>query len=85
MTGGHEFWLISRSAGVVALVLVAASVLIGLTLAAGLGGPPARRRALVAFHEQTALAGLIAIAIHGVALLGDGFLSPASPASRSRS
>ena len=51
----HAFWLVSRSAGVVALVLVAASVLIGLTLAAGLGGPPARRRALVAFHEQTAL------------------------------
>ena len=72
----HTFWLISRSAGVVALVLVAVSVLIGLTLAAGLGGPPPRRRALVAFHEQTALASLIAIALHGVALLGDGFLKP---------
>ena len=76
MTDGHEFWLISRSSGVVALVLVAVSVLIGLTLAAGLGGPPQRRRALVAFHEQTALAGLIAIAIHGAALIGDGFLKP---------
>ena len=32
MTNGHEFWLISRSAGVVALVLVAVSVLIGLTI-----------------------------------------------------
>src|SRR3954454_62463 len=76
MTAGHELWLVSRSAGVVALVLVAASVLIGLTLAAGLGGPPQRRRALVAFHEQTALGGLIAIALHGVALLGDSFLKP---------
>jgi sulfoxide reductase heme-binding subunit YedZ len=57
-------------------VLVAASVLIGLTLAAGLGGPPARRRALVAFHEQTALGALIAIALHGAALLGDSFLKP---------
>jgi methionine sulfoxide reductase heme-binding subunit len=72
----HSFWLVSRSAGVVALVLVAASVLIGLTLAAGLGGPPARRRALVAFHEQTALAALVAIALHGVALLPDEFLKP---------
>ena len=36
----HAWWLLSRSAGVVALVLVAVSVLIGLTLAAGLGGPP---------------------------------------------
>jgi sulfoxide reductase heme-binding subunit YedZ len=73
---GHEWWLISRSAGVVALVLIAASVLIGLTLAAGLGGPPQRRRALVAFHEQTALAGLTAIALHGIALLGDQWLKP---------
>ena len=76
MTQGHEFWLVSRSAGVVALVTVAVSVLIGLTLAAGLGGPPPRRRALVAIHEQTALASLIAIAAHGLALLGDGFLKP---------
>lgn len=76
MTQGHELWLVSRSAGVVALLLVSACVLIGLTLAAGLGGPPQRRRALVAFHEQTAIAGLIAIAVHGLALLGDGFLKP---------
>ena len=72
----HAFWLISRSAGVVAFLLVAASVLIGLTLAAGLGGPPPRRRALVAFHEQTALGSMIAIALHGVALLPDKFLKP---------
>src|SRR4051794_22894255 len=72
----HTWWLVSRSAGVVALLLVATSVLIGLTLAAGLGGPPARRRALVAVHEQTALASLIAIAVHGAALLFDGFLKP---------
>ncbi len=74
--GDHIWWLLSRSAGIVALVLVAASVLIGLTLAAGLAGPPARRRALVAFHEHTALGGLIAIAIHGATLLGDAFLKP---------
>ncbi len=73
---GHVWWLLSRSAGVVALVLVAVSVLIGLTLAAGLGGPPARRRALVAFHEHSALASMIAIALHGVALLPDSFLKP---------
>jgi sulfoxide reductase heme-binding subunit YedZ len=73
---GHAFWLLSRSAGVVALVLVAVSVLIGLTLAAGLGGPPQRRRALVAIHEHSALASLIAIATHGLALLPDPFLKP---------
>jgi sulfoxide reductase heme-binding subunit YedZ len=74
--GDHTWWLMSRSAGVVALVLVAVSVLIGLTLAAGLGGPPARRRQLVAIHEQAANAGLVAIGLHGVTLLGDSFLKP---------
>jgi methionine sulfoxide reductase heme-binding subunit len=72
----HTWWLLSRSAGVVALILVAASTLIGLTLAAGLAGPPPRRKALVAFHEQTANAGLAAIGLHGVTLLGDSFLKP---------
>jgi sulfoxide reductase heme-binding subunit YedZ len=72
----HAWWLLSRSAGVVALVLVAVSVLIGLTLAAGLAGPPARRRALVAIHEHSALAALVAIALHGVTLLGDLWLKP---------
>jgi sulfoxide reductase heme-binding subunit YedZ len=61
---------------VVAIVLIAASVLIGLTLAAGLAGPPARRRALVAFHEHAAVCGLVAIGLHGVTLLGDGWLKP---------
>ena len=31
---------------------------------------------LTALHEQTALAGLLAIAIHGITLLGDAFLNP---------
>jgi sulfoxide reductase heme-binding subunit YedZ len=72
----HIWWLASRSAGVVALVCVAASVIIGLTLANRLGGPPARRRALVAVHEHTAIVGLVAIALHGALLLGDPWLRP---------
>jgi sulfoxide reductase heme-binding subunit YedZ len=73
---GHEWWLLSRAAGIVALVAITASTLIGLTLAAGLAGPPARRRALVAFHEHTAVVGLTAIGLHGVTLLGDAWLRP---------
>ena len=75
-TAGHELWLISRAAGIVALVLVSTSVLLGLTLAAGFAGPPQRRKNLITFHEQTANASLLAIALHGAALLGDPFLAP---------
>jgi len=76
MTGGHELWLVSRAAGVVALLLVAAAVLLGLTLAAGLVKTPQTRKNVITFHEHTANAALVAIALHGAALLGDGFLRP---------
>jgi methionine sulfoxide reductase heme-binding subunit len=72
----HFWWLASRASGVVALLLVTISVGIGLTMSAKL----MRRRGLgpklLAVHEQTALAGLIAIVIHGVTLLGDPWLHP---------
>ena len=54
---GHEWWLASRAAGVVALVLVSLSVGLGLANAARLV-PPRLRRAVIALHEQIALAGL---------------------------
>lgn len=72
----HIWWLMSRSAGVVALLMVTISVGIGLTMSAKL----MRRRGLgpklKTLHEQTALAGLVAIAVHGVTLLGDPWLHP---------
>jgi methionine sulfoxide reductase heme-binding subunit len=72
---GHEWWLASRAAGVVAVLLVSASVGLGLANAARLSPPRARRR-LLAFHEQTALAALISIAAHGLLLLPDRWLHP---------
>jgi sulfoxide reductase heme-binding subunit YedZ len=72
----HTWWLLSRSAGIVALVLVAASTLMGLALANGLVKTPQARKSITTFHEQTANAGLAAIGLHGVTLLGDGFLHP---------
>jgi methionine sulfoxide reductase heme-binding subunit len=72
----HLFWLSSRAFGVVALVLVSLSVGVGLALA----GRFSRRRGLPAqlkrLHESLALAGLIAIALHGLLLLGDSYLKP---------
>ena len=72
----HAWWLLSRSAGIVALVLVAASTLMGLVLANGLVKAPQARKSIITFHEQTANAGLAAIGLHGVTLLGDSFLRP---------
>jgi sulfoxide reductase heme-binding subunit YedZ len=75
----HTWWLFSRSAGIVALVLVATSTLLGLALANQLTKQPQARKSLTAFHEYTANAGLAAIGLHGVTLLGDQFLHPSIP------
>ena len=72
----HVWWLASRASGVVALVLVTISVAIGLTMSAKLMRRPGLGRTLIAIHEQTALAGLLAIGVHGVTLLGDPWLDP---------
>lgn len=73
---GHGFWLASRAAGVVALVLLSISVLIGLALAGGVAGPPAVRRRLRFSHEHIAVSALVATAVHGALLLGDPWLRP---------
>jgi sulfoxide reductase heme-binding subunit YedZ len=72
----HVWWLASRASGVVALGLITISVAIGLTMAGRIMRAPGRARMLAAMHEQTALAGLVAIAVHGITLLGDAFLRP---------
>jgi methionine sulfoxide reductase heme-binding subunit len=74
--GPHLFWITSRASGTAALVLSSAAVCAGLLIGGrgeprkGLGGDS---RAL---HEALSLATLVAIAIHGVTLLGDHFLHP---------
>jgi sulfoxide reductase heme-binding subunit YedZ len=72
--GPHMFWLASRAAGIVALILSSASVCAGLLMSSRL-----RRRHgadLRVLHEALSLATLAAIAVHGLTLLGDGFLKP---------
>jgi sulfoxide reductase heme-binding subunit YedZ len=72
----HAFWLASRAAGVVALVLLSASVMLGLSMAAGLARTPAVKRRVRFAHEHVALTALGAIAVHGGLLLGDPWLRP---------
>lgn len=72
----HGWWLASRASGIVALVLIAVSVGLGLGMAGKGMRRPGWPRVMLAVHEQTALAGLVAIAVHGVTLLGDRWLAP---------
>ena len=58
------------------LLLVTASVAIGLTMASKIVRRRGAGPALARVHEQTALAGLVAIAVHGITLLGDAWLHP---------
>jgi ferredoxin-NADP reductase len=71
-----SWWLASRAAGVVALLCIAVSVGIGLAMAGRVSRRPGLARALMSVHQQTALVGLVAIAVHGITLLGDKFMSP---------
>lgn len=70
------WWLIARASGVIALVLISGVVVLGLTMAAKALRNPARRRAAMKLHEDMALIALIAILVHGFALIGDTWLKP---------
>jgi sulfoxide reductase heme-binding subunit YedZ len=70
----HLFWITSRAAGIVALVLASLAVSLGLLMSTKL----LRRRAtdLIAVHEILSLSTIAAIAVHGLSLLGDQYLHP---------
>jgi ferredoxin-NADP reductase len=72
----HGWWLASRAAGIVALLCITLSVGVGLAMAGRVSRNPRLARALMAVHQQTALVGLVAIAVHGITLLGDRFMDP---------
>jgi methionine sulfoxide reductase heme-binding subunit len=72
----YAWWLASRASGLVALALITLSVGVGLAMAGKAFRRPGRAKKLMALHEHAALAGLIAIAVHGITLLGDAWLHP---------
>jgi predicted ferric reductase len=74
--GQHIFWIASRAFGVVALVLAAVSVGMGLAMAMRAAKGPGAMARLKQAHEATALTALIFIAAHGLLLLGDTYLRP---------
>jgi sulfoxide reductase heme-binding subunit YedZ len=70
----HLFWIISRGAGTTALILSSVAVCVGLTMGGKLlPGNAADRRS---YHEVISLSVMVAIAVHGLALLGDSFMHP---------
>ncbi|MGH2877457.1 MAG: hypothetical protein ACRDLV_14495 [Solirubrobacteraceae bacterium] len=85
----YLFWITSRAAGTTAMVSASASVGFGLAMSGRIRGVPnaggsrgggrhgagggADRRGI---HQTLALTTLVAIAVHGVTLLGDGYLHP---------
>jgi sulfoxide reductase heme-binding subunit YedZ len=73
-TGQHLFWITSRAAGTVALVLSSVSVCVGLTM----GGRMLKGRGpdLRVTHEALSLATLGALLVHGLSLIGDSYLHP---------
>ncbi len=72
----YGWWLASRASGLVALALITLSVGIGLAMAGRAVQRPGLAPRLMALHEHAALGGLIAIAVHGITLLGDAWLHP---------
>ena len=70
--GPHLYWITSRAAGIAALLLSSISVCVGLLM----GGRVLKGRGpdLRVTHEALSLATLAALAVHGLALLGDGYI-----------
>ena len=66
------FWVVSRGAGIAALALATMSVAVG----ASMHMFRARRADMRVVHEALALATLACLALHGGALLFDGWLRP---------
>jgi len=72
----YLWWLASRASGVVALVLISLSVLMGLAMAARVLRRPSLKRTFSRLHQHVAITALCAIAVHGLTLLGDPWLHP---------
>jgi sulfoxide reductase heme-binding subunit YedZ len=70
----HLFWITSRAAGFAALIVASLAVSLGLLMSTKL--LKGKTSELRSAHDTLALATIVAIVIHGVALLGDQFLHP---------
>jgi sulfoxide reductase heme-binding subunit YedZ len=70
----HLFWITSRAAGIVSLVLASLAVSLGLVMS--LKMLRSRRTDMLALHEVLSLGTLVTLAVHGLSLVGDQVLHP---------
>ncbi len=68
----HGFWITSRAAGIVALLASSAAVALGLLMSGRMRKGPDLR----VTHEALSLATIVALVVHALALLGDGYMKP---------
>jgi methionine sulfoxide reductase heme-binding subunit len=71
--GPHLYWIASRAAGSAALLLSSVSVCVGLAMGKHLR--KGRASDLRVAHEALSLASIVALLVHVLTLLGDGFLN----------
>jgi methionine sulfoxide reductase heme-binding subunit len=69
----HLYWIVSRAAGSAALLLSSVSVCVGLSISKRL--LKGRAADLRVAHEALSLATIVALLVHVLSLLGDGFLN----------
>ncbi len=72
----HLFWITSRAAGIVALIVASVSVSVGLLMSTRVAGRRLRGPDLRVLHEVLSLSTIGAIAVHGLSLIGDQYLHP---------
>jgi methionine sulfoxide reductase heme-binding subunit len=70
----HLFWITSRAAGFAALILASLAVSLGLLMSTKL--LKGRTNDLRIAHEVLSLSSIVALVVHGVALVGDKYLHP---------
>ncbi len=70
----HLFWITSRAAGFTALIVASLAVSVGLLMSTKL--IKGRVGELRVVHEILSLSAIVAIVVHGAALLGDQYMHP---------
>lgn len=69
------WWLLSRASGIVGYLLITASMVSGVVLHTRLVQRLASPVARMEWHKVLALLGLVMVALHGVALVMDGYVT----------